>query len=112
MEKHKNELKKLREEKQRKESRMEKKRKMEKHWEMLRWLVALMEDNESRWIEMKIERDREKREREKEDQWAMKDRAENVREMAKEEELVRAEAKNNKVARYREAARLKWTWRE
>ena len=99
-------------EKQKKDTRLEKKRKMEGHWEMLRWIVTFMGENETKWKEMKMEKERERRKKEAEEQWLLKNREERIRELAEIEEQQKAEAKNNKEARYREAVRLKRSWRE
>ena len=85
---------------------------MERHWEMLRWIVNFMGENESRWGEMKLEREKDRRQREKEEQWAQKSREERIRAILEEEELAKAEKRNNKEERYKEAVRLKRSWRE
>ena len=106
------ELMRIKVEKQKKDTRLEKKRKMEGHWEMLRWIVTFMGENETKWKEMKMEKERERRKKEAEEQWLLKNREERIRELAEIEEQQKAEAKNNKEARYREAVRLKRSWRE
>ena len=85
---------------------------MEKHWEMLRWIVAFMEENEPRWNEMKSERDNDRRRREKEDEWSAKTREDKIREMEDEKKQRKGELKSNKELRYEEARRLKRSWTE
>ena len=85
---------------------------MERHWEMLRWIVNFMGENESRWREMNLNRKKDMEQREKEEQWVQKNREERIREIMEEEELVKTEKRYNKEERYKEAIRLKNSWRE
>ena len=61
---------------------------------------------------MRREREKDKKQRELEENWAQKTREEMIRELYEEEELVKAEKKTNKEERYKEAVRLKRSWRE
>ena len=92
------ELKKAREEKQKKDKRLDKKKKLEGHWEMLRWIVAFMGENESRWKEIRMERERDRRMREEEEKWLEKSREEKIRELIKCKEQEKKDAKTNKEA--------------
>ena len=112
VERYEEELRKMRDEKQKKDKRLDKKKKLEGHWEMLRWIVAFMGENESRWKEMRMERERDRRKREEEEQWLQKSREERIRELVKREEQEKKEAKSNKEAMYKEAVRLKRSWRQ
>ena len=112
VEKYEEELKKIKEEKQKRTSRIERKLRMERHWEMLRWIVHFMGENESKWREMNMIKKKDMEQREKEEQWVQKNREERIKEMMEEEELVRAEKRCNKEERYKEAIRLKNSWRE
>ena len=85
---------------------------MEKHWEMLRWVVSFMDENAAKWSERKQERGENRWKRDKEEERSLKSRAEKMRELQEEEELVRGEKRSNKDERYKEVARLKRSWRE
>ena len=63
--KYEEELKRMEEEKQKKDARLERKRRMEKHWEMLRWLIKFMDENDKKWKELKKLRQTEREEQEK-----------------------------------------------
>ena len=69
---------------------------MERHWDMLRWLVNFMGENEAKWAEMKREREKDKKQRELEENWVQNTREEMIRELYEEEELAKAEKKTTR----------------
>ena len=79
--KYKEELQKMQEQEKKKEDRMIKKRRLEQHWEMLRWLVQFMDENENKWAEMKKIRAGEEEEKRKREEWEMMTRDQKIEEM-------------------------------
>ena len=61
-----------------KEDRLARKRKLERHWEMLRWIVSFLDENEDKWSEMRRERAREEEEKIKINNWETKTREQNL----------------------------------
>ena len=58
-----------------------------------------MDENESKWHEMKAVRERDRKEREKEEEWASKGREERIKLLAEEEKQRKIMLKNNKELR-------------
>ena len=109
---YKSELENMKKSEQEKASRLERKRRLESHWEMLRWITSFMEENETKWTELKKLRRQEREEKERKEEWESRTREEKMS-MIKEEEAEKLKSKmTNKEGRFEEAQRLKRSWRE
>ena len=109
---YKSELENMKKSEQEKASRLERKRRLESHWEMLRWITSFMEENETKWTELKKLRRQEREEKERKEEWESRTREEKMS-MIKEEEAEKLKSKmTNKEGRLEEAQRLKRSWRE
>ena len=104
------ELEKIEEQKKEKDQRIERKKRMEKHWEMLRWIIKFMEENDRKWKELKKLRQTEREEQEKKEKWEAMTREEKMQEIEWEKFAVAAEKSTRKEERLKEAQRLKSSW--
>ena len=86
--KYKEELERIKERKKEKEERIKRKRKLKQHWEMLRWIVQFLGDNEKNWAEMKRTRTAEEEERSKRTEWENKTREQQIEELKEEDKTT------------------------
>ena len=97
----------LEEEKYKKESEKtkqrekEKKKRLEKHWDMLRWIVNFMEENDQKWKKMEKVRKLEQEQREEKERWEQLTREDKIKELEWEEFAVKQEKLTNKEERLR-----------
>ena len=57
-----------------KAARLEKKRRKEQHWEMLKWIVAFLEDNQGKWNELRRKKEQDAAEQQKYEEWKRMDK--------------------------------------
>ena len=110
--KYKAELEQRQEQERRKEDRLAKKRRLERHWEMLRWIVQFMDENEDKWAELKRIRTTEEEERTKRSEWEKKTQEQKIKEIQEEERREKKERMSKKDERLKEAQHLKRSWTE
>ena len=72
IESYKKELEKIEAEKEKRENKLKKKERKLKHWEMMKWIVAFIDENKEEWDKIKRMKKEDREKQEERDNWEMK----------------------------------------
>ena len=111
IENYKKELETIKKEKERKETKINKKKKKQEHWEMMKWLVQFIEENQEHWNRIRKEQEEDRELVLEMERWENMNRTEQINKILQEEkEQNKTNMKNNKERRLEWATALKKNW--